>query len=99
MATKIINNECWISINLNELVKRRAEILHLCLDEVNIDAVANDCRNMLSYDSIFGQIDELLMESVEFGEISETFPPEMKYETIEGNGWELKVPTGVSRGL
>ena len=99
MATKIINNECWISINLNELVKRRAQMLELGLNEDEVDDVANDCRNMLSYDSIFEQIDELLMDSMNFGEISECFPPEMKYDTIEGNGWELKVPAGVSRGL
>ena len=96
-ATKIINNECWISVNLNLLVQKRAEILHLTLSEDEVDQLANEMRMHATLDFLFEEVDDCIMKYVDpdwrAAETSLSSPPDLiLYDTIKGHGWELKVP-------
>ena len=55
-----IYNECTIVINLNQLVKDRP-----CgrdLDAEHVDNIANDLRKRLTFDSLFGQVDQIIWD-------------------------------------
>ena len=106
MTTQIINNECWLSVNLNLLVKKRAEIQGIILDEEQTDYLANEMRVRATLDFLFEEVDNLLLvwanddgqfmgESPYFhyGEITGEIP-ELKCATITGHNdnWELEVP-------
>ena len=55
-----IYNECKIVINLNQLVKDRP-----CgrdLDVEHVDNIANDLRKRLTFDSLFGQVDQIIWD-------------------------------------
>ena len=55
-----IYNECKIVINLNQLVKDRP-----CgrdLDDEHVDNIANDLRKRLTFDSLFGQVDQIIWD-------------------------------------
>ena len=55
-----IYNECKIVINLNQLVKDRP-----CgrdLDAEHVDYIANDLRKRLTFDSLFGQVDQIIWD-------------------------------------
>ena len=55
-----IYNECKIVINLNQLVKDRP-----CgrdLDTEHVDNIANDLRKRLTFDSLFGQVDQIIWD-------------------------------------
>ncbi len=57
-----INNDNIITINLNELVNIRSVSLEedLTLDE--IDEVASELRYRMTYDSLYGQVDQMIWE-------------------------------------
>ena len=58
-----IYNECKIVINLNQLVKDRP-----CgrdLDDEHVDNIANDLRKRLTFDSLFGQVDQIIWDYAE----------------------------------
>ena len=85
MAT--IDNEVKITINLSELVNIRSVVLDLDHDEFSledIEQVANELRTTLSWDTLYGMVDESILKYVDklethYGEIS---PPP---------GWEAKL--------
>ena len=55
-----IYNDCKIVINLNQLVKDRP-----CgrdLDAEHVDNIANDLRKRLTFDSLFGQVDQIIWD-------------------------------------
>ena len=97
MTTQIINNECWLSVNLNLLVKKRAEIQGILLDEEQTDYLANEMRMRATLDFLFEEVDNLLLvwandDGQYMGQRSEEAPEMITYTTLVGNGWELKVP-------
>ena len=96
MTTQIINNECWLSVNLNLLVKKRAEIMGIVLDEEQNDSLANEMRVRATLDFLFEEVDDLLLkwagEDDRYGQISGIIP-DLEYDKIVGNGWELEIPT------
>ena len=51
-----IYNECKIVINLNQLVKARP--CGVDLDDEHVDNIANDLRKRMTFDSLFGQVDQ-----------------------------------------
>jgi len=58
-----IYNECKIVINLNQLVKDRP-----CgrdLDDEHVDNIANDLRKRMTFDSLFGQVDQVIWDYAE----------------------------------
>ena len=97
MTTQVINNECWLSVNLNLLVKKRAEIQGIILDEEQVDYLANEMRVRATLDFLFEEVDSMLLvwghdAGQYLGQRSEEAPKLITYDTIEGHGWELKVP-------
>ena len=48
-----ISNDCWISINLNELVKDRMKFLKIELDEDQVQETASELRTRMTFDSLF----------------------------------------------
>ena len=98
MTTQIINNECWLSVNLNLLVKKRAEIQGIIIDDDTVDELANEMRTRATLDFLFEEVDNMLLvwgndDGQYMGQRSLSSPPELiTYDILEGNGWELKVP-------
>ena len=58
-----IYNECKIVINLNQLVKARP--CGVDLDDEHIDNIANDLRKRMTFDSLFGQVDQVIWDYAE----------------------------------
>ena len=55
-------NDIKIEFNLNELVAIRAKVLKLERTEDDIDEVAIDARIRLTWDTMYGMIDDLILE-------------------------------------
>ena len=55
-------NDIKIEFNLNELVAIRAKVLKLEMTEDDIDEVAIDARIRLTWDTMYGMIDDLILE-------------------------------------
>jgi len=55
-----IYNECKIVINLNQLVKARP--CGVDLAEEHVDNIANDLRKRMTFDSLFGQVDQTIWD-------------------------------------
>jgi len=75
----VFYDDVKIEINLNELVAIRAkEVLKLEMTEDDIDEVAMDARIRLTWDTLYGMIDDLILEYLDqpnpnkpnYGEIS-----------------------------
>ena len=97
MTTQIINNECWLSVNLHLLVKKRAEIQGIILDEGQVDYLANEMRTRATLDFLFEEVDNMILfyghdAGQYMGQRSIEPPKLITYDMLEGNGWELKVP-------
>ena len=64
----MIKNDCWVSINLNELVATRLKFLNeseynnIELSSDDIDECANELRIRMTFDSIFEQVDYMIYE-------------------------------------
>ena len=55
-------NDIKIEFNLNELVAIRAGVLKLEMTEDDIDEVAIDARIRLTWDTLYGMVDDLILE-------------------------------------
>ena len=55
-------NDIKIEFNLNELVAIRAKVLKLEMTEDDIDEVAIDARIRLTWDTLYGMVDDLILE-------------------------------------
>ena len=58
-----IYNECKIVINLNQLVKARP--CGVDLADEHVDNIANDLRRRMTFDSLFGQVDQTIWDYAE----------------------------------
>ena len=58
-----IYNECKIVINLNQLVKARP--CGVDLDDEHVDNIANDLRKRMTFDFLFGQVDQTIWDYAE----------------------------------
>ena len=58
-----IYNECKIVLNLNQLVKARP--CGVDLDDEHVDNIANDLRKRMTFDSLFGQVDQTIWDYAE----------------------------------
>ena len=75
MGDKVITNDNWISINLNELVAIRASFLQEELDEDAVDEVASHLRKYLTWDTLYGMVDDSILNHLDklethYGEIA-----------------------------
>ena len=55
-----ISRDNWISMNLNELVAARASFLSEEMSEGEIEDLASELRVTLTFDTMFGMIDEAI---------------------------------------
>ena len=58
-----IYNDCKIVINLNQLVKDRP--CGVDLADEHVDNIANDLRQRMTFDSLFGQVDRAIWDYAE----------------------------------
>tara|TARA_R100001129_G_scaffold153339_1_gene115892 strand:- start:826 stop:1164 length:339 start_codon:yes stop_codon:yes gene_type:complete len=57
-----ISNDNIITINLNELVNIRSVVLEEELSSDEIDEIAGELRVRMTYDSLYGQVDNMIWE-------------------------------------
>jgi len=60
-----ITNDNIITINLNKLAAIRAAFLEEKLTDDEIDEVASELRVRMSFDSLYGQVDDMIWEITE----------------------------------
>ena len=87
-----IDDDVKITINLNKLVEERAKLLTQYedyskavstgeyLDENDVDRIASGLRDTLTWDTLYGMVDEAVLEYLD---LNETHYGERTIETIE----------------
>tara|TARA_B100000287_G_scaffold257797_1_gene242321 strand:+ start:7661 stop:8029 length:369 start_codon:yes stop_codon:yes gene_type:complete len=94
--TEPILNDNWISINLNELVKcRNDNVVKVELEEDEIDEIASDLRRLLTWDTLYGMVDNAILEYVgeletHYGEIQPEPGREKELMRLEKEAKERK---------
>ena len=105
MGDKVITNDNWISINLNELVAIRASFLQEELDEDAVDEVASHLRRYLTWDTLYGMVDDSILDHLDklethYGEIAndawlvEIEKNKKQFEMVDlvSPAWTIQVP-------
>ena len=100
-----IQNDNWVSINLNELVSIRASFLEEELDDVAVDEVASYLRRCLTWDTLYGMVDQAILEHLDkyethYGEIAndawlneiEKNKKQFKMVDLVSPSWTIQVP-------
>jgi hypothetical protein len=82
----IISNDCWVSINLNELVKERMKFLKIDMTEDEIDETANELRTRMTFDSLFEQTDMMIWE------ISDSYGSLYEMVELVSPSWTIEIP-------
>ena len=85
-----IQNDNWVSFNLNELVAIRASFLEEELDDDEIDNIASHLRRCLTWDTMYGMIDDAILKHLDklethYGEIQPEPGREAYLNEIEKN--------------
>ena len=91
-------NDIVIKFNLNELVSIRSKVLKLEMTEDDIDEVAIDARIRLTWDTMYGMIDDLILEYMDeenpkkahYGEIQPESGREKELMRLEKEAKERK---------
>ena len=83
MGDKVITNDNWISINLNELVAIRASFLQEELDEDAVDEVASHLRRYLTWDTLYGMVDDSILDHLD--------KLETHYGEIANDAWLIQI--------
>ena len=76
-------NDIVIKFNLNELVSIRSKVLKLEMTEDDIDEVSIDARIRLTWDTMYGMIDDLILEYMDQPNPNKPNYGERSIETIE----------------
>ena len=76
-------NDIKIEFNLNELVAIRAGVLKFEMTEDDIDEVAIDARIRVTWDTLYGMIDDLILEYMDEPNPNKPNYGERSIETIE----------------
>ena len=100
-----ISRDNWISMNLNELVATRAAFLSEEMSEGEIEDLASELRVTLTFDTMFGMIDEAIWDYLDrsdkqYGQIAndawliEMEKNRKKYEMVDlvSQSWTIQVP-------
>ncbi len=111
MGDKVITNDNWISINLNELVAIRASFLQEELDEDAVDEVASHLRRYLTWDTLYGMVDDSILDHLDklethYGEIAndawlvEIEKNKKQFEMVDlvSPSWTIQVPRRKTNG-
>ena len=86
----MIQNDNWVSFNLNELVAIRASFLEEELSDDAVDEVASHLRRYLTWDTMYGMIDDAILKHLDkletlYGEIAPEPGREAWLNEIEKN--------------
>ena len=100
-----ISRDNWISMNLNELVAARASFLSEEMSEGEIEDLASELRVTLTFDTMFGMIDEAIWDYLDrsdkqYGQIAndawliemEKNRKKFKIVKLTSPSWEIDVP-------
>ena len=100
-----ISRDNWISMNLNELVATRAAFLSEEMSEGEIEDLASELRVTLTFDTMFGMIDEAIWDYLDrsdkqYGQIAndawlnemEKNKKKFKIVKLTSPSWEIDVP-------
>ena len=100
-----ISRDNWISMNLNELVAARASFLSEEMSEGQIEDLASELRVTLTFDTMFGMIDEAIWDYLDrsdkqYGQIAndawliEMEKNRKKFEMVDlvSQSWTIQVP-------
>ena len=100
-----ISRDNWISMNLNELVAARAAFLSEEMSEGEIEDLASELRVTLTFDTMFGMIDEAIWDYLDrsdkqYGQIAndawlnemEKNKKKFKIVKLTSPSWEIDVP-------
>ena len=100
-----ISRDNWISMNLNELVAARASFLSEEMSEGQIEDLASELRVTLTFDTMFGMIDEAIWDYLDrsdkqYGQIAndawliEMEKNRKKFELVDlvSQSWTIQVP-------
>ena len=111
MGDKVITNDNWISINLNELVAIRASFLQEELDEDAVDEVASHLRKYLTWDTLYGMVDDSILDHLDklethYGEIAndawlvqiEKNKKQFEMVDLVSPSWTIQVPRRKTNG-
>ena len=111
MGDKVITNDNWISINLNELVAIRASFLQEELDEDAVDEVASHLRRYLTWDTLYGMVDDSILDHLDklethYGEIAndawliqiEKNKKQFEMVDLVSPSWTIQVPRRKTNG-
>ena len=105
---KVIDKDLTITINLQELVWIRASFLQEELNEDQVDYIAEILRRTLTWDSLYGMVDQTIWDFVDpqhlnpenpnpvYGEISPPPGLEAKLNQIEKNKKQFEMVDLVS---
>ena len=96
-----IQNDNWISFNLNELVSIRASFLQEELEEDEVDAIASYLRKGLTWDTMYGMRDDAILNHLDklethYGEIQPEPGREAELTQIEKNKKQFEMVDLVS---
>ena len=96
-----IQNDNWVSINLNELVSIRTSFLEEELSEDAVDEVASYLRRCLTWDTLYGMVDQAILEHLDkyethYGEIAPEPGREAWLNEIEKNKKQFEMVDLVS---
>ena len=111
MGDKVITNDNWISINLNELDAIRASFLQEELDEDAVDEVASHLRRYLTWDTLYGMVDDSILNHLDklethYGEIAndawlvqiEKNKKQFEMVDLVSPSWTIQVPRRKTNG-
>ena len=100
-----ISRDNWINMNLNELVAARASFLSEEMSEGEIEDLASALRVTLTFDTMFGMIDEAIWDYLDrsdkqYGQIAndawlnemEKNKKKFKIVKLTSPSWEIDVP-------
>ena len=98
-------NDNVVTINLNELVSIRASFLEEELSEDAVDEVASYLRRCLTWDTLYGMVDQAILEHLDkyethYGEIAndawlneiEKNKKQFKMVDLVSPSWTIQVP-------
>ena len=101
----MIQNDNWVSFNLNELVAIRASFLEEELSDDAVDEVASHLRRYLTWDTMYGMIDDAILKHLDklethYGEIAndawlneiEKNKKQFKMVDLVSPSWTIQVP-------
>ena len=97
----MIQNDNWVSFNLNELVAIRASFLEEELSDDAVDEVASHLRRYLTWDTMYGMIDDAILKHLDklethYGEIAPERGREAMLNEIEKNKKQFEMVDLVS---